>query len=79
MQREDVRVLEIRGGLYLGQKSFRADHGGQFGLQDLQGNLSFVLEVVSQIYRRHPALTELTLNSVTVGECGLQALLVFHL
>ena len=36
--------------------------------QDLQRDLSFVLQVVGQIDRRHAALTELTLDGVAAFE-----------
>ena len=35
-----------------------------FWLEHLEGDLALVLEVVSQVDRSHPALTDLTLNGV---------------
>ena len=72
-QREDVRMLQVGGRLDLGQEALGAHEGGQLGLQDLQRDLSFVLEVVGQVDRRHAALTEFTLNRVAALEGCVQA------
>ena len=49
-----------------------ASEGGQLGLQDLQRDLSFVLEVVGQVDGGHAALTEFTVDGVAALEGGVQ-------
>ena len=72
-EREDVRVLEVGRDLDLGQKALGAHHRGQLWLEDLEGDLALVLQVVGQIDRGHPALAELALNVVAALEGRVQA------
>ena len=69
-ERQDVRMLQIRRRLDLGEKALGADHGGQLGAQDLHRDLAIVLEVVREIDGRHTARTEFTLDAVTICKCG---------
>ena len=39
-QRQDIRVLELRGGLDLHEEARGADRFGQLGLEDLEGDLT---------------------------------------
>ena len=64
VQRQDVGVLELRRGLDLGQEAFGTDDGSEFRLQDFEGDLALVLEVIGQVDRCHAALAELTLDGV---------------
>ena len=61
-------MLERRGGLDLLDEPLGAEHGGELGLQDLDRDLAVVLEVLGQVDRGHPALAELALDPVAVGE-----------
>ncbi len=45
----------------------------EFGLQDLEGDLALVLDVVSEINGRHAALTQLTLDGVAAFQGCVQA------
>jgi hypothetical protein len=65
---EDVRVLQGGDGLDLTEEPLGADHGGQLGLQDLDGDVAVMLEVFGQIDRGHPTLPELPLDAVAVGK-----------
>jgi hypothetical protein len=67
-EREDVRVLEVRGGGNFGKKSLRADDRGQFGAQYLHRHAAIVLDVLSQVDGGHAALSELALEAVAVGQ-----------
>ena len=49
------------------------EHGGQFGLQDLEGDLTFVLDVVGQVDRGHATRAKLTLDGVAAFEGCVQA------
>jgi hypothetical protein len=42
VQRQDVRVLELRRRLDLGQEALGADHGGQVRFEDLQRDVAIV-------------------------------------
>jgi hypothetical protein len=74
VQWQNVRVLQVRRGLDLGQEPLGADHRGQLGTEHLDGDLAIVLQVLGEIDGRHAALTELPLDAVAVGErvgeCG---------
>ena len=63
-ERQDVRVLEVRGGLDLSQEALGPDYGCQFGLQDLERDFTLVLEVVGEVDGRHAAFAELALDVV---------------
>ena len=59
-------MLQVGGGLDLGQEAVGADHGGQLRPQHLHRDLAVVLEVVGEVDRRHPARAELALDGVAV-------------
>ena len=65
-------MLQVGGDLDLGEEPLGAEHGGELGLEDLDGDLAVVLEVVGEIDRRHAALAELALDAVAVGQGGLE-------
>ena len=71
-ERQDVRMLQARGGLDLHQEALGAEHGGEFGLEDLHRHLAVVLEVLGEVDGGHAARAELALDQVTVGEGGTQ-------
>ncbi len=60
-------MLEIGGGLDLGEEPLGADHRGQLGPEDLDGDLALVPEVVGEVDRGHAARPELALDAVAVG------------
>ena len=65
---QDVRVLQVGGGLDLGQEAFGADDGAEFGAQDLDRDLAVVLDVLGQVHGGHAARAEFALESVAIGE-----------
>jgi hypothetical protein len=69
-----VRVLERGGGLDLLDEPVGAEHGGELGLEDLDGDLAVVAGVVREIDRGHAALTQLARDAVAVGEACPEAL-----
>ena len=70
-QPQDVRMLQAGGDLDLGEEAVAADDGAQLGVQDLDGDLAAVLEVLGEVDRGHAALAELALEAVAVGKgCG---------
>ena len=61
----DAAMRKIGSSVALaGQEALGTDDGCELGLEDLQRDLAFVLQVIGQVDRRHAALTELTLNGV---------------
>ena len=71
--RENVRMSRVRCGLDLGQEALGTNDRGRFGLEDLECDLTLVLEVVGQLHGRHSALAELTLDRVAALQGGVQA------
>jgi hypothetical protein len=67
VHREDVRVLESRCQADLTLEPLRAEGGGEFRAQHLQGDLPVVLEVISKEDRGHAAPPQLTLEAVAVS------------
>jgi hypothetical protein len=45
-----------------------ADDGREFGPEHLERDLPVVSDILGQVDRGHPALTELTLDAVTASE-----------
>ena len=66
-------MLEVGGGLDLGQETLGPYDCCQFRLEHLERDLPLVLEVIRQVDRRHPALTDLALDTVAALEGGVQA------
>ena len=66
-------MLEVGCDLDLRQKPLGPDNRSQIRLQDLEGHLPVVLEVIGQVDRGHAALTELTLDGVAAFEGCVQA------
>ena len=72
-ERQDVRVLQRGGGLDFHHEPVGADDGGELGLEDLEGDLAIVLEILGQVHGGHAALAELPLDAVAIGEGGDEA------
>src|SRR5690349_9706081 len=65
-------MLELSSEADFPEEAFRAQGGGQFGMEDLKCDRAVVLDVVGQVHRGHPATPELALERVTPFESGLQ-------
>src|ERR1019366_8213888 len=72
-ERENVRVLQGRGGLDLHYKALGAKHRRQLRLQHLERDVAIVLQVVREVHRRHPAGAEFALDGVAAGKRGIEA------
>ena len=70
---EDVRMTETGGGLDLAQEPFWAERSGDLWLEDFDGDLPMMLEVLGQVDRGHSAATELALDGIAIGDIGTQA------
>ena len=73
-ERQNMRVLQRRGGFNLLQESLSAEHGGELRLEQLERHLAVVLHVLAQIDRRHAAFAELALDAVATGEGGVETI-----
>ena len=65
-------MLEIGRDLDLGQEALGPDHRGQLRLQDLERDLSVVLDVVGEVDGSHPALADVTLDAVPTFQRSVQ-------
>ena len=66
-------MLQVRGQLDLGQEPLGADHGGELGAEQLEGDPPVVPEVLGQEDGGHAAGADLALDPVTVGQGELEA------
>ena len=65
-------MLQIRGRLDLCEEALGADDRSQLRLEDLEGDLPLVLQVIREIDRRHPAFAQFALDAVTTFEGCVQ-------
>ena len=66
-------MLQRGGELDLLQEPLGAQHGGELGMQDLERDPAAVPNVFGEVDGRHPALTQLTLDAVTVRESARES------
>src|SRR4051794_35586508 len=59
-------MLQLRRRLDLGQESFRTECNAEVFVQDLDRDVSVVAEIVREIYCRHAARADLSLDAVPV-------------
>ena len=55
------------------EEALGADHRGEFRLQNLDGDLTIVLEILGETDRSHAACAEFPLDAVAVGKGGGEA------
>ena len=67
-------MVQVRGRPDLGQEALGAADRGQLGFQDLERDLTFVLQVVGQEDGGHAAFAELALDGVAALEGGVEAI-----
>ena len=70
MQRKNVRMLQIRRRLYLGQKPLGADHGGKLWPQHLYRHPAIVFDILREVNGRHSARANLPLYPIAISERG---------
>ena len=63
-------MLQLRRGADLAEEPLAAERGAELGVQDLDGDVAVVPEVVREVDRGHAAGAELALDAVAVGERG---------
>ena len=64
---EDVGVLEAGADPDLAKETVRTQGGGELGVEQLQGHLAIVPEVVRQPDGRHPAPAQLAHKGVAIA------------
>ena len=69
-----MRVLQTRRRADLALEALWPQRGGQLWMQDLEGDLAVVLEVVCEVHRGHATPPQLTLEPVAVSQATLEAL-----
>ncbi len=67
-QRQDVRMLELGGGLYLGKKPLAAERGAEVGMQHFDGDIAVVLEIVTEKNSRHSAGADFPVHFIAAGK-----------
>ena len=70
MQRQDVRMLQVRGGGDLGEEALGTQRRREVGVQHLDRDLPVVLDVGGEIDGRHAAGAEFAVERVAAGEGG---------
>ena len=73
-QRQDVRMLQLRGDLDLAEEPARAQGGRQFRPQHLDGHLAAVLHVLGEPDDGHAARAKLPLQAIAVAQNGLESI-----
>jgi hypothetical protein len=66
MERQDVGMVEPGGDFDLVQKAARTDGMAQFRLQDLEGYLPPMPQVLGEVDDRHAAATKFSLDAVAL-------------
>jgi hypothetical protein len=61
-------MVEIRRDFDLTEEPRDAQRLGEIGVEDLEGDLAVVTQVLGEIHRAHPALPEFALDRVAVRE-----------
>jgi len=67
---EDVRVLEARGDLDLLEESVGADDRAEFWVEDFEGDLAVVAEVLGEEDGGHASAGGFAVDAVAVGEAA---------
>jgi hypothetical protein len=68
MDRQDVRMLELRGEADLSEKTLGAEHRRELRMEDLQRHGTAVLQIARQVDPGHPAAPELALEQVAAAK-----------
>ncbi len=61
-------MVELRGDLDLAEESLRTQRGGQLRLEDLDGDLAAMLQVVGKIDRGHATSAEFAIDAVALAD-----------
>jgi hypothetical protein len=67
-------MLEVGRDLDLAEEPLGSQGSGQLGPKDLHGHGAVMPEILGEVDGRHPAMTELALEAVPVGQPGPKAI-----
>ena len=67
-ERQQVGMLEVGGDLDFREEPLDPEHRPQLGIQDLEGDLAVVADVVREEYRGHAAPADFAVNRVSAFE-----------
>ena len=65
-------MLQLRSRFDLAEETFTAKRGCELGMQDLDGDIAIVFDVVREVHCRHAARPELALDAVVARQCCVQ-------
>ena len=65
---QDMRMLQVGGGLDFAQEPLGADDGGELRPQHLDRHLPVMPQVLGEVDRSHPPLAEFVEEAVAVGQ-----------
>ena len=68
-----MRMVKPRGDLDLAEEAFGTEARRKLGVQNLQGDLAIVLEILRQKHGGHAAPSHLALYAVSVGKRWLES------
>jgi hypothetical protein len=71
-------MIQARSDADLAKKSLGGERLGKLRLEHLDCDVASVLEIMSEEDGRHRSRSELAVESITVGECGRERILVDH-
>lgn len=61
-------VLQPGGGSNLGEETFAAERGSQFGEENLDGDVAVMSEVMGEVDGGHPAASEFAHDPIAISE-----------
>ncbi len=77
-QRENVRVLQLRGDRDLTQKPVATNRRGEVGVEDLDRDHAPMTYIRGAIHRRHTAVADLALDRIAASESSGESLEYRH-
>src|SRR5918994_1634365 len=73
-QRQNVRVLEMGDDPDLTEESLGTQRGGELGAEDFERDLAIVAQVAGEVDGGHAALSQLTLELITISQGCAQSI-----
>ena len=71
-------VGQLGGSLDLPEEPLRSHGLGQIRVENLDGHLPVVFEVIGQIHSGHAPATDLSFDPVAIGQCRRETFCVIH-
>src|SRR5512143_4367018 len=74
VERQDVRMAEVRGELDLAPKPIRAEDGSDLGPEDLERHVASVLYIPPEKHGRHATVSKLSAQAVAAAKGAIERL-----